>query len=215
MMVLGMGVCMQLAVHRQLAHLFGTRDFPAPIALPFQPAVAWKLFSYQYSAYKVPPGDKSLLMFLTVKGQTLAVAVSQNMVVTALQVPTLPQSLFKGSVFEGHFDLAHADPCFSVTDCLAFKGHSYTGHSLEQRMAGITFLQWALADEEGQVPHAPCVCITFVDRVAVGSASLPNEGTWKLCPVDRGAPAGRVQGDTYVVALGNIFGWLPSVPVPA
>ena len=204
MATVSLGIGTQLAVRRELEHLFGTAEFPGGQASPFTKAATWKLQTYPYTAIQMPDGARSLLVLVTVNGRCMAALVSRGMVVTRAHLPTVPQSLFKGSVFDGFLDKSGGSLLFTVTDCLAFKGHHDRRLSFCQRMAGCSFLLNAI--EPGQAGTEGT--LQLQDSSRTQPCNVPASGTWMLVPDLVGFAAARVQPDAYVVCLDDVHGML-------
>ncbi|KAK9816139.1 hypothetical protein WJX74_007177 [Apatococcus lobatus] len=202
-----MGAGMQLAVLRELQRVVGTHKFPGCTHAPFTGDAAWKVVAYPYHAMRIPPGARALLALLTVDGQSMAVTVSKRMVVTGARLPTIPKSLFRGSVFDGYMEQGGPVPRFWVSDCLAYKGICDTRFSLNQRMAGVTGLSNALNPVEEDVsspPAKPPSQMLVEPCVRRSLAEVPRSGTWLLCPEDLGFRPGKLQPDTYVACLDDV-----------
>ena len=198
-----MSVCMQLGVLRELQRIMGTPDFPGCTHAPFTGDIAWKMAAYPYHAMEIPAGSRTVLALLTVNGTSMAVTVSRRMVVTRATLPTIPKSLFRGSVFDGYLDHGGTSLCFWVSDCLAYKGTCDTRFTLNQRHAGVVGLLNGLTPDQGdraahssQLPVKACVCEPL--------ASVPRRGTWLLCPEDLGFRPGKLQPDTYVACMDDV-----------
>lgn len=191
---------MQLAVHEELHQLMGTGGFPGSTHLPFTKEAAWKVCAHQYHAMRVPAGRRCVLALLTLKGgRSIAVTVGLGMTCAAAQVQTLPQSLFKGSVFDGYLQQSPDSnkSTFFVSDCLAFKGSRTCKYTLNQRLASVMFLLTSCTAGEDTV-------MTLQSCERVGVDALPREGTWLFCPEQLGFTPGKVQPDTYLACLDDV-----------
>lgn len=194
-----MGIGMQLAVQDELRRLMGLPGFPGYQAVPFTKEAAQKIKRHPYHAMNIPSGARGLLALLTVHGRSIAVTISQRMTVTRAELPSLPQSLFKGSVFDGYLQRSADSIQFLISDCLAFKGLSVAHLTLHQRLAGVT----------GFTNDTTCSGI-FPSLLHIGACArvdmhaLPRSGTWLFCPEMLGFGPGKVQPDTYVACLDDV-----------
>ncbi len=194
------GVGMQVAVLRELERLMGTANFPGCTHAPFTSDASWKVATYPYHAMAIPPGARTVLALLTVNGQSIAVTVSARMVVTRAHLPTLPKSMFAGSVFDGYLERSDTVLRFRASDCLAFKGVCDTRFNLNRRMAGVSALLNSIA---GSGDDRARLCVEGCERQPL--ATVPRVGTWLFCPEDLGFRPGRLQPDTYVACLDDVL----------
>lgn len=199
------GCGIQLAIHEALRAMLGPSSFPVALQVPFTKEAVTKIKSHPYQAISIPPGTRTLLCLLTVNGRSLATLVSQRMTVTKAQLPTLSQSLFKGSVFDGYMQRDSEGIHFWVSDCLAFKGMSVNHLNLLQRLAGVSALMNQL---RGVEPDKSMV--TIHDCPRTDTRLLPNEGCFVLAPEMLGFVPGRIQPDTYFVCLDDVKAMLSS-----
>ncbi|KAK9827059.1 hypothetical protein WJX74_004950 [Apatococcus lobatus] len=186
---------MQLAVHQELERLMGTVAYPGSIHLPFTKEAAWKVCAHPYHAMRVPAGQRCVLALLTLGGgRSIAVTVGLGMTCAPAEIQTLPQSLFKGSVFDGYLQKSGGDgtATFFVSDCLAYKGSKTCKYNLNQRLASVM----SLLNSSASLEKDAVVTLESCERV--GIRDLPEEGTWLLCPELLGFAPGKVQPDTYV-----------------
>ncbi len=194
-----MSVGMQLAVQRELERLMGVEGFPACTHAPFTSEAAWKVCAYPYHAKRVPPGGRAVLALLTINSRSLAVTVSPSLVVTKAHLPTIPQSLFRGSLFDGYLRRTDEDVRFYLSDCLAFKGSSNAALSYDQRCSGVGYLFHSIdsrSDDRAFLGIMTCVT-SPIDLI-------PRRGTWILCPEELGFQPGKLQPDTYVVCMDDV-----------
>ena len=177
----------------------GLPGFPGCQPVPFTKDAAHKIKRHPYHAMNIPSGARGLLALITVHGRSIAVTISQRMTVTRAELPSLPQSLFKGSVFDGYLQRTADSIKFLVSDCLAFKGLSVAHLTLHQRLAGVT----------GFTNDTKCSAL-FSSLLQVGTCArvdmhaLPCTGTWLFCPEMLGFGPGKVQPDTYVACLDDV-----------
>lgn len=197
---------MQMAVRERLHDLFRTNAFPGSSPVPFTPAASPKLFNYPYRAVRLPPGTRSLLVLVTVHGRCIAALVSLRLTVTRIPMHTLPQSMFKGTVLDGHLQRADGRMTFHATDCLAFKGIHNRTFSYNQRMIGLMAVVDALRVQSGKQDF---------DRVAVSAAEslplhgMPRQGTWIAVPEDLGLRPGAPHPDMYILCMDDLATMLP------
>ena len=172
--------------------------FPGYQALPFTREAVTKIKAHPYHAMNLPGGARCMLALLTVHGRSIAVTISQHMVVTKVELPNLPQSLFKGSLFDGSLQ-RHCSIVFCISDCIAFKGLAVAHLTLNQRLAAVTgFMNMLPCTSPGPTQLQVHACA----RVAI--SELPGSGTWMLCPEMLGFKPGKVQQDTYVACLDDV-----------
>lgn len=213
-----MGIGAQYAVKKELERLFHTHNFPAPIPLPFTPSSTsvWKLNNYPYQACRQPTGAKVLLALLNIPGahghpRSVAVLVSASMVVTRVQLPNLPQSLFRGTVFDGYLDRSQPELKYTLMDCLAFKGrHDPSLDFFARRALLCAFLNSMAthqADKNDAAPSSGLLAVSQSDIMPI--VGMPSEGTWFLVPQDKGVIVGKVSPDLYVVCFDDVRSMLP------
>lgn len=202
---------MQLAVRRRLEDLFRTSAFPGSCPVPFTPAASGKLSFHPYTAIRLPPGARTILVLLTTGSRCIAALVSTRMIVTRVFLPTIPQSLFRGSVFDGYLEMSTDNHSGSLTfhavDCLAFKGTHDTFLTYNQRMAGLgSFLRSVgPAQEEDQLAAK----MKIVAAETVPLHSMPRDGTWIVMPDELGLRPARNNPDMYIICMDDLGALLP------
>lgn len=200
-----MSIGMQTAVRQRLEAMFHTSGFPGTCPVPFTPAASGKLHTYPYTAVRLPPGARTLLMLLTVGTRCIAVLVSTRMIVTRVFLPTIPQSLFRGSVFDGFLETSHDSTTFHAVDCLAFKGSHDRTLSYNQRMIGLgSFLQ-----SVGPAEDQPSSGMRIKQAETRPLRLMPKSGTWIAMPEDLGLYPARNCPDMYIICMDDVSRLLP------
>lgn len=110
-------------VTQELAHLTGVHAFPGAHPTMLTSEDLWKLTQHPYKVAIRPFGLRMLLCFMTIDCRTVAVLVSENMMIVRATMSRVGFSMFRGSVFDGFVTIGEDGSVnFQVFDCLAFKG---------------------------------------------------------------------------------------------
>lgn len=108
-------------VTTELAGLTGVHAFPGTHPTMLSSDDLWKLTQHPYKVAIRPAGLRMLLCFMTIDSRTVAVLVSENMMVVRATMARVSFSMFRGSVFDGFVTIGEdGSVSFQVFDCLAF-----------------------------------------------------------------------------------------------